>query len=158
MNPIRLREATTADRPELDRMAIAMAKESPRFSAFPVSLPKIHALVDNMQANPNALVLVADDGDGLAGMLLGFVVPHFFSDALTASELVVYVDPEHRGGRTGLRLIQRFESWAAGRGAAEIVLGVSTEVDAERTAALYERLGYERSGFTTRKTLVGTVH
>jgi GNAT superfamily N-acetyltransferase len=69
---------------------------------------------------------------------------------MQACELAVYVTPEHRG-RTGMRLIKAFEAWAWDRGADEITLGISTEVDPERTAALYARLGYRRSGITTIK-------
>jgi hypothetical protein len=50
-------------------------------------------------------------------------------------------------------MIKLFEQRAKDLGAKEISLGISTEIHAERTANLYEKLGYKRSGISTIKRI-----
>lgn len=149
----KVRHGTATDWPQLLAMGRDMRNESPRFAAMDYDDDKVIDLFAGLSAGPNGLVLVADGASGPVGMLLGFAAEHFFGHSITASELVVYVAPHARGGSTAVKLLRAFEDWAVERRASEIVLGVSTEVHAERTAQFYNRLGFERSGFTVRKTL-----
>lgn len=146
-----VRLAVESDTRRLVKMGRAMQQESPRFSRLGYSPSKAWNLITHLIANKDAIVLVSEvDGD-IVGMLLGYVSEQFFSSALTASELVVYVKPESRGGSSAARMIRAFEEWAIGRGVKEIQLGVSTEVDAPRTVGFYGRLGYVSSGNTLIK-------
>lgn len=143
-----VRHATAEDIPALIALGRAMHAESPRFSRLPYSPERTANTINFLIAH--GVVLIAERGGQAVGMMGGMVAPQPFLDSLHGVELAVYVSPEHRG-RTGMRLIKSFEAWAFDRGADEISLGISTEVDAERTAQLYERLGYRRSGITTIK-------
>jgi len=147
----KVRPASTADIPRLIELGEDMQRESPRFSQLGYDHDKVARLVQSLIDSPEGLVLVLDTPDGLVGMLVGFVAEQFFSHSLSAQELVVYVCPEHRGGTAGVRMVKAFEVWAFDKGAQEVSLGVSTEVDAARTAGLYERLGYQPSGCVLRK-------
>lgn len=144
-----VRHATRDDIPALIELGRAMHAESPRFSRQPYSPTKTTGTIEFLLANGAVFVVVK--GGRPVGMMGGMVAPGWFTEECSAVELAVYVTPEHRGGRTGMRLIRAFEAWAFEHGAGEITLGVTTEVDTERTAALYERLGYRRSGVTTVK-------
>lgn len=146
-----IRVAHEADIGRLVQMGRAMQEESPRFSRLGYSASKVWNLFSHLIANDDATVIVAEADGVIVGMLMGYVSEQFFSHVLSASELVVYVTPECRGGRAALRMIQAFEMWAFERGAKEIQLGVSTEVDASRTSAFYERMGYAASGHTLVK-------
>jgi GNAT superfamily N-acetyltransferase len=130
-------------------MGQRMAHESPRFSHSAFDSERCLKLLHTLTNSEDGLVLVV--GDEPIGMLLGLVSEQFFSADRLAQELVVYMLPEHRGGRDVVRMIQAFEAWAVSRGAREIALGVSTEVETERTAALYRRLGFHNSGVTLAK-------
>lgn len=143
-----IRPATRDDIPALIELGRAMHAESPRFSRHPYSPAKTAGTIDFLLAN--GAVFVAVKGGQAVGMMGGMVAPGWFTDEATAIELAVYVAPEHRG-RTGMRLIRAFEAWAFEHGAVEVTLGITTEVDTERTAALYEHLGYRRAGLTTVK-------
>ncbi len=148
---MRIRRATGEDKETLLELGRDMHAESPRFSKLRYNDAKAASLFDMLVDNPNGIVLLAEDGDKIIGMMAGFASPHFFSFQLFASDFVLYIDPAHRGGTTAMRLIKNFEQWAIELGVAEIVLGVSTEVNAERTAEMYQRLGYEKSGITVIK-------
>jgi GNAT superfamily N-acetyltransferase len=130
-------------------MGQRMAHESPRFSHSTFDMDRCLNLLHTLTSSEDGLVLVV--GDEPIGMLLGLVTEQFFSADRIAQELVVYMLPEHRGGRDVVRMIQAFEDWAVARGAREITLGVSTEVNTERTAAMYRRLGFVDSGVTLVK-------
>ena len=146
-----IRAAHEEDIGRLVQLGRAMQEESPRFSRMGYSASKVWSLFINLIANEDAVVLVAVVDGEIVGMLMGYVTEQFFSHVRSASELVVYVTPECRGGRAAVRMIQAFEMWAFERGAKEIQLGVSTEVDAERTVGFYQRMGYAASGHTLVK-------
>lgn len=130
-----------------------MHAESPRFRKHAFLGEKAMRLVFTLLDNPCSILLVAEQDGKLIGMMVGGVTEHFFSDAKHAFELVLYVEPTHRGGTTAVRLVKAFEVRARELGASEFAPGVSTEVEAERTTKLYEHLGYRRSGFILLKDL-----
>jgi GNAT superfamily N-acetyltransferase len=146
-----VRRALGSDFAALVAMGEDMHHESPRFAGLSYSQERCHALLAGLSASPHGLALVAEQGGEIVGMLLGLVSKHFFSDDLTASELVVYVRPQARGGSAAVKLVRQFEAWATDLGVADITLGVSTEVHADRTAQFYQRLGYAPSGLTLVK-------
>lgn len=139
-----VRRATEDDFVACVLMGQRMAHESPRFSRSAFDSERCLALLHTLTNSDDGLVLVV--GDEPIGMMLGFVSEQFFSADKVAQELVVYVLPEHRGGRDVIRMIKAFEAWAITRGAKEIALGVSTEIATDRTTALYRHLGFVDSG------------
>jgi GNAT superfamily N-acetyltransferase len=126
-----------------------MHKESPRFSRFAYDPDRCLSLLQKLHLS--GVILLAEEREQIVGMILGGISEHFFGRGTVASELVVYVAPESRGGTAAMRMLKAFEDWAFSKGADEIVLGVSTEVHAKRTAEFYQRLGYEMSGYTCIK-------
>ena len=58
--------------------------------------------------------------------MLGMLVPSWFGRDWTASDLALYLTPEHRGGTTAARLVKAFVTWAQAAGAKQIRPGVST--------------------------------
>lgn len=139
-----IRTAQESDADVLVRMGRAMYAESPRYSVVLFSEEKCRALIAKLL--PTGGVFVADFGGLVVGMIAGYCVEHFFGPGKYAGDLVVYVLPEFRGSSAAARLIRALEEWATAQGAGEILLGVSTEVDLERTSTFYQRLGYRESG------------
>lgn len=148
-----IRDATLNDAPDLLRMGELMHHESPRFNKFTFDLDKTRKLIEFLVTNSNGIVIVAERDGKLIGMLGGMVSEHFFSRDTYACDFVVFIDPEHRGGSTVIRMIKLFEQRAKDLGAKEVSLGISTEVNTERTANLYEKLGYMRSSVGTIKRI-----
>ena len=125
-------------------MGAAMHAESPRFSYLEYDGAKVEALARALFRTPSAGgILVAEIGGKISGMMAFVVSEHFFSGALVANDLVVYVKPEHRGSSIFTRLVAAFETWAARLGAVELSITPSTGVFIERTAGALKRLGYE---------------
>ena len=128
-----------------------MHNESPRFRHFDFDSEKTAALIGNLITWEHATAFVALSDRQIVGMMGGFVAEHMFGPDKVASEVGLYVVPEHRGTTAAVRLLSAFEEWAARKGALDIVLGISTEVAADRTRHLYTRLGYVQSGYLMRK-------
>jgi len=132
------------DVPTLIELGRVMHQESPRFRGMDYDEEKLMQLGANL-VNQGGIFLAEKDGKPL-GMILGMVTEHFFGHDLMACDLAVYVHPDHRGGTLAVRLIKKYEAWAFSMGAKVITMGVSTEVEADRTGQLYKRLGYRMTG------------
>jgi GNAT superfamily N-acetyltransferase len=149
-----VRRATPADFPALIAMGRALHDESPRYRDMPFNPDKLLALAGRLQGSllyADAVILVATAGGEPVGMTVGVVAERFFNDERYVTDLTVYVKPEHRGGSAFLRMIRALEAWAADQGVADLAIGVSTEIHADRTVCAYEKLGYRLAGYTMVK-------
>ena len=119
----------------------AMHAES-RYSTLDFDPRKLDDLSDSVLSDGRYLALVAEvDGD-VVGLLVGYVMPHWFGHDLTSGDLAVYVTPSHRKGMIGVKLVKAYTEWALSKGVKEPMLGVSAGIMPERIGALYQRLGY----------------
>ena len=151
-----VRRATPADFPAIVAMGRALHDESPRYRGMPFNPDKLLALAKRLHGSllcSDAVILVATAGGEMVGMTVGVIGERFFNDERFVTDLTVYVKPEHRGGSAFLRMIRALEQWAAECGVADMAIGVSTEIHAERTVHAYEKLGYTLSGHTMVKKL-----
>jgi ribosomal protein S18 acetylase RimI-like enzyme len=97
---------------------------------------------------PEALAVVAADGDGIVGMALA--EPGRDDDGLgpplpdLCHISMVFVHPEHWGRRIGLQLLDALAEQAADRG--QLVLQLWTGQDNHRAQHLYRRAGFQPTG------------
>lgn len=138
-----IRAATHTDVPDLIELGAMMHAESPRFRRLTFRPDKLEAMARPLM--DSGIVLLAEDRGRVVGMIIGAVIEQFFTDAKTAVDVATYVAPSHRGGPWFVKLIKAFEDKAEDLGAAEITFGISSGVQTERTAQLYEKMGYRRS-------------
>lgn len=95
---------------------------------------------------------IAEDENGkIYAMYVGFISRYYFGQDLVANDLLLFCDPDRRGGLAAAKLIKAFEEWAFANGAKEVRPASSTGVQIERTKQLYEALGYETIGHVFRK-------
>lgn len=150
---VKIRHARIEDGPAIVALGHFMHAESPRYRDAVYSEARCLSTFESLMGNEFGVVLVATDDEELIGMMVGFVMPPFFSEGLTASEMVLYVAPKWRGSSVAPRLVWTFEHCAQEKGATEISVGVSTGVDADRTTKFYQHLGYTLMGTTLLKRL-----
>ena len=139
-----IRQGDMDDIPSLILLGKRMHEESPRFRNMDYSEEKCVQLGQAL-VNQGGMFIAECSGEAV-GMVLGAVTSHFFGHDLMATDFVVYIAPEHRGGSLIVRMLKKYEAWAFSIGAKVISFGVSTEVAAERTGELYKRLGYRITG------------
>lgn len=135
-----IRRAFTSDIDAIVEMGQAMHAESPRFVDVPFSIQLVRHVAE--QVIDNHIALVAEHHDQLVGVMAGMVTNYWFSHAVFATDLIVYVRPEHRGSSAFVRLVGAFESAAFKAGATEVLLGVSAGISADAVLRSYSRMGY----------------
>ena len=96
---------------------------------------------------------VAEDEDGYAGMMGGYIVEYPISYEKHAVDFLMFIKEEKRGGDTAIKLLNLFEDWAKSKGVKEIRLGSSHGVDTEKVKRFYEWQKYETIGHLFRKEL-----
>lgn len=135
--------------PDAIRLAKGFLAEG-MFSECSFNQEKFAAVIEH----PSVFYAFYKNSDGERyGFFIGTISDQFFGDDLIAMDMGVYIDPEYRGGIGAVRLVQAFESWAKENGAKEVYLSQSSGTDIERTASFYERLGYSKAGFVTKKRI-----
>ncbi len=139
-----IRAATHNDLGALLLLSEQMHTES-GYRRYPFAIEKMAALFSGL-INGQGCLFVADDDGTLVGMMAGYCEESWFTTARVAGEYGVYVVPESRGGGHAVGLIAMFRDWALEQGADLIQMGITTGITTERTAALYERLGFRRNG------------
>src|SRR3990172_2251364 len=141
-----IRPATHDDLDLLLDIAEAMHAESPRFSRIAFSEDKVLQLWITLVDSPNGLLLVAERDSTIIGGNSAFAFPHWMSGELVASDYGVFVLPEHRGGMTAFRLVNKYVEWAHSKGVKPgwIQLGISTGILQDETAALYRAIGFKQ--------------
>lgn len=110
-----------------------------RFHAFspwrdrPFDADATRDMLNRMMASDDAVLLW--NGTGILG---GIVAPIYFGGGIVAQELFWFAD------RSGRELLDAFEAWAAGKGAAGVLM-ISLAIDErtdQRMEAIYQRRGY----------------
>lgn len=141
-----IRKATAQDIPALVALGSRMHAESPRFSKLRFSPEKLTDTLTDIEANPLGFIWLGEvDGD-VAGVMVGLIYEHWCSTDAVSTDLALYVEPAYRGSMLAARLINRYKQWAKVNGAVLLQVGVSTGVETEQTARLYEAMGFKRFG------------
>lgn len=149
---VKIRAVEAGDIDAIMVMARAMHAESPRYNHIPfIDADALQAIKFTVQ---NDSARVAEEDGKLIGMIGGVKVNYFFNHSASyTTDMVVYVAPDKRGSSVALRLIRTFEAWSEAQpDVVDTILGVSTEIEAERTVLVYQRLGYRLSGHSLIKT------
>lgn len=141
-----IRDATHDDVSALVRLGAMMAAESPRYSRFTYAPEKLERLFNALIDSDDGFLMLAEVKNQIVGVMAGLIADHWMAVERTASEFGVYVNPKHRGGTSAARMIKQFTEWARDRGAVEICLGISTDVQVEQTARFYHLLGLRQFG------------
>jgi GNAT superfamily N-acetyltransferase len=96
-----------------------------------------------------ASLFVYDENEKLIGYSVNFIVPHLhYSELVTCQNDVLFIHPDHRHGRIGMRLIAATEQLAKERGAKLISWHVKENTTLQ---ALMPRLGYKVQEITYMK-------
>ena len=141
-----LRRATHDDVQALADLAGALVSESPEWRGMNFSAAKATQMLHFLVDSPRGFVMLAEQGGAVVGAMVAAASEHWACEALVAFELGLYVLPGSRGASIGLELMRAYRRWVSDVGALKGTAGVSTGVQTERTAALYEAAGFRRLG------------
>lgn len=146
-----IRKATAADATRIVEMVghFIEGTSYQRFFRFKPSV--IGELVG--QCLDIGLVLVAVEGDRIVGMYAAFPLVEPIGKQPMLDEMAWWVEPSHRGGSVGPRLLKAAETWALQKGL--VLVKMVAPDDQPQVAAYYERLGYTRVETSYVKRLNG---
>lgn len=136
-----VRQATAADADAVFALVSDFATSFvPRRTAF-------DAAFAGVAADPEGLLLVADEGGAVVGHVLASLHPTLFANAPACwvEELMTAADRRRQG--IGTALMGAVEDWASRRGCAYVSLAT------RRADAFYTAIGYEASATFHRKRL-----
>jgi GNAT superfamily N-acetyltransferase len=100
--------------------------------------------VDRLTRDPSANALVAEDDDGVVGLITTHLRYTMNHAAPLAQITLLVVDEARRGGGVGRQLVSAAEAWAQGQGCKRIV--VTTALQRADAHAFYERMAYAHTG------------
>jgi ribosomal protein S18 acetylase RimI-like enzyme len=136
-----IRRATGADVEEILPVAVDMA------TSFVVDPERFRESFQALLARDDAIVLVAEEGGGIVGYLLGFDHLAFYANGRVAYVEEVAVRQDRRRQKIGQRLMQEFETWSRLRSSVLVTLAT------RRAAPFYGALEYEETATLFRKML-----
>ena len=134
-----IRRATTEDLPAIVRMGLRFADAEYR-GFLPATASALSALAAAVLANPDALLLVSEQGGDVVGMLAATTYVQPMSGETIATEIAWWMEPQARGSRAALRLLASAETWAKDKGATKFQMIAPTD----HVGQFYERLGFTR--------------
>lgn len=142
-----IRSARLIDWPQVMKLAQAMHAES-RFSKFQLKEEKLRKVFEGQLNNPRVAccLLAENDDEKVVGMLVGYVVELFFTNALIAQDRVFFVLPEFRGSSAAVRLLTAFRKWAENRGVKELNINMSVAIDMPRFERFMLHMGFTNCG------------
>ena len=109
----------------------------------------LEAVANFLIASPDGVIFLADDRGKVRGMLGGFAAPHIITGRKVSEELAWWVEPDARGARAGLLLIQAFEEWSR----LQMCFMVKMVAPNPKVARFYTRSGYLEVETAYAKTL-----
>lgn len=144
---MKVRLAQSDDLESLLRMGKAMHGES-RFSHYPLCEDKLREVVEATLKDPKGrcILLAESTSSGAVGMLGGYVLPLFFTQAMIAQDQFFYVQQPWRGSSAAVKLLMAFERWAQNRQVAEVNINMSVAVDMTRFDHFMRHAGYRSCG------------
>jgi len=140
---MQVRNATLSDVPAIVEMSRKFYATTTYSGWADFNAETVHDLASNL--TENHLMLVADDGEKLIGMVGLFVASFMFNGDVTAAyEVVWWVDPSEQGQGAGKALLAAIEPACRAKGCKAIQM-VHLSTSPPRAAAIYERAGYRHT-------------
>jgi GNAT superfamily N-acetyltransferase len=93
----------------------------------------------------NGFILLGETDEGVVAMMGCIFTDYPYNTAYRlCSEMMYWVEPEHRGGTLAVRMIKEAEALAIHEGATAMVMA-ALETSPEMIETFYNKMGYKRS-------------
>lgn len=137
---MRIRQATLEDVPAIVAMGLRFAADEYRDYLRP-DPAALEQLARNVITGATSIGFVAEDADAaLVGMIGLMTYQQPMAGALVATEIVWWMEPEARGARAAIHLLNKGETWAREQGATKFQMIAPTD----HVGAFYERMGFKK--------------
>lgn len=145
-----IRVATSVDIPRIVELGSRSLVDGPYKDLLKDTPEQSAKLALEVIEKSNGKILLYENTARVVAGLLAFIIfPHYFTGALTATEIMWYVVPEDRAGGAGLQLMWEAEKEAKRMGATHMGFTAPTSDVAE----IYKRYGYKQVEVSFQKEL-----
>lgn len=146
-----IRPATYADIPRIVALGHLLHDES-SYRTLSFDPVKVSDFLASLIAGAG-VVFVAERNNEVIGGMAGGCGEHWFTQDLVAFDYSVFIEPGKRHGITASKLIRAFVEWAKLRGAKQVNVGITTNINVEATSRLYKYNGFQDGGVLFRMEL-----
>lgn len=143
-----VRHAEARDLPAMVDMAARFVEQA--HDDLPVDREYLDGSLRAMLVSGSHLVLVLDVDGAARGVFCAVASRSQWSPVAVASELGLWIEPDHRGGMAVLRILRAYSEWASEMGC---VRASMVALSGRSLARLYERAGFLPAEFTYSKGL-----
>ena len=140
---------TKDDGPALCELGALMHEES-SYSELEFKPSRVIETFNVYLNNDTRACFIAHEDGKPVGLYAGYMNKYYFSDEYVANDIAWFVVKEKRGTRVGLRLLDMFEDWATEKGASEVRIGYSTDINPKAFNSLMQKRGYNLVGANYR--------
>jgi GNAT superfamily N-acetyltransferase len=147
-----IRPATEADILHIVELGRLLHQESDEYRGISYDEEKVAETMRGLM-DGGGVVFLYEQGGQIRGGLAGTIGEFWFSREKVAGDFSLFVDPEYRNGMIAIRLVLAFQSWSKLLGARRMNMGITTGINEEGTARLYQSLGMRRNGSLFSKDL-----
>lgn len=145
---MKIRDAEITDFDDLERMGIAFAQAAGQVD---VDSDTLAFTIGNLMET--GILKVAENGS-VIGCIGALVFPHWWNkNELVAQELFWWIDEAHRGTSAGIKLLAELEKEAKSQGAEKLMMLCLDDLDGNKVANMYSKLGYVPQERTFTKVL-----
>ncbi len=138
-----IRDATQNDVLDTVLAVKQFCKEIPHPAWHKFNTNKVNSLVSQLIEIDHGFVKIVTYEDEVVGALVAVLSEIPINDLIFAQELMFWIDPEHRKGKTALRLVDEYTEWATKAGCNFIRLSELDNVLGGKAGVLFKRKGFE---------------
>ena len=143
MTEYTIREATQEDLLDVIIAAKNFSKEASQKSWAKFDTNKTNLLFKQLVDSEFGFVYIALHENEVVGGLISMITEMPINDFRVAQELMLWIDPNHRNGKTAPKLIDKYVEWAKEKDCSFVRLSEIDNVLNSKAGILFRRKGFE---------------
>jgi hypothetical protein len=138
-----IRDANQSDIIDILLLCKQFAKEVPDFLATPdIDTNKISNSLQELIESPYGFVKVICYDYVVVGALVAVASEMLFNSKLMSQELMFWIEPEHRNGKTSVKIIKEYVDWSENLGCRLVRLSTVDKSTGSKAGLLFQRQGF----------------
>ena len=138
-----IRDATQEDVLDIVLAVKQFCKEIPHPAWSKINTNKINEIVTSLIDHESGFVKLIDFDGEIVGALIAMVSELPINDFKYAQEIMFWIAPEHRNGKTSIKLINEYTLWSEQVGCDFARLSELDNLLSSRAGVLFKRKGYK---------------
>jgi len=137
-----IRDATEQDVLDIVLSVKQFCKEVPHPAWDKFDSNKVNELVSQLCQIDQGFVKIVEHDNEIVGSLIAVISSVPINSLVFAQELMFWLDPEHRNGKTSMKLIDSYVEWSQKMGCNFIRLSELDNILGSKAGALFKRKGF----------------